>query len=706
MALAASATPAGRAPRRAPRRPAAIASPAIRRAPGPPASAGPVVPSRKVAVLVEPSPFSHVSGMQGRFLRMVEDLTRAGDDVVVFTPDPDPPAEWGGARVVGLSGFCLPGYDTGTLRLSFGLDGRMWAELRRDRPDVIHCSSPGLLVFSAIALSKALDVPLVVSYHTHVPHYIPRYTWAGLVGPMWSVIRACSRAAQLTLVTSHVMQEELRGQGCPRLAVWPRGVDTEAFHPRFQSQHMRRRMAGGREGPVLAYVGRLGAEKNLYALREVASRVPGATVCFVGDGPEREGLEAHFEGCNATFMGLLRGEELASAYASADVFVMPSESETLGFVVLEAMASGTPVVAVAAGGIKDIVTSPGEVGMLYSPGDYEGAAVAVNSLLGDAGLRERVGAGGRAEAERWGWAASNNVLRTELYSRAIRQRQLRRKLGGALERIEHRQRLKGAVEGLLRSQHAIHAVVIALCSCVLLGSPGPAAAAGGAASAGYAWIEAVQGLGSAGPVAMLALVVLGELVPLVPTQPFAIASGLLFGWGTGWALTLAGTTAAAVAAFQLSRTQGLANVEELMAGELGSRGRKGLQSQLGRVQDAVSAGSELERTFKVFLLRLTPVVPFSVSNYLLGLTRLSLASFVAGTTLGMAPWMAFYAFVGSTGRALLASGLTVESAMVSLSEGLASNPYLIYLEGVAVATLAGFLAVRALREARAQDVEP
>ena len=104
-----------------------------------------------------------------------------------------------------MLGFKLPFYQAPTLLLSLGLSVRVLWYLMTKRPDIIHVSSPGLLVFSAVLYAKLLSIPLVVSYHTHIPEYIPRYTWKGLVGPMWSIIRWCTRMSDLTLVTSKAM---------------------------------------------------------------------------------------------------------------------------------------------------------------------------------------------------------------------------------------------------------------------------------------------------------------------------------------------------------------------------------------------------------------------------------------------------------------------------------------------------------------------
>jgi sulfoquinovosyltransferase len=191
----------------------------------------PGVAHRNVAIFVEPSPFSHVSGMKNRFECLIRNLRDQGDDVIVFTPDKSPPKDYYGAKVrsasatpswllawlcsrlkhevmlqiVKVLGFKLPFYQAPTLLLSLGLSVRVLWYLMTKRPDIIHVSSPGLLVFSAVLYAKLLSIPLVVSYHTHIPEYIPRYTWKGLVGPMWSIIRWCTRMSDLTLVTSKAM---------------------------------------------------------------------------------------------------------------------------------------------------------------------------------------------------------------------------------------------------------------------------------------------------------------------------------------------------------------------------------------------------------------------------------------------------------------------------------------------------------------------
>ncbi|XRB20163.1 sulfoquinovosyl transferase [Pseudoscourfieldia marina] len=418
-------------------------------------------PTRRVAVIVEPSPFSHVSGMKNRFLQLIRTLRGAGDEVLVVTPDPNCPEFYHGAKCQHVAGFRLPLYGAPTLLLSLGLSIRLFVNLWKLKPHVIHVSSPGLLVFASILYSRLLHVPLVVSYHTHIPEYIPRYTWRGLVEPMWSVIRFCSRAAHRTLVTSTIMRDELGQHGVDNIGVWPKGVDTDRFHPRFREgggspalmrvatppaelddadvdaspltgAAMRKVMTGGRSGKLLICVGRLGAEKNLFDLKDILAKVqqtPGledTSLCLVGDGPSRKELEAHFEGTNTVFLGMVTGDDLSQAYANGDVFVMPSESETLGFVVLEAMASGVPCVAVAAGGLLDIIED-GRTGLFYPSGDFDKAAELTVKLLKDDKAREELACSSRREAERFGWAAATGTLRRCDYTIAIRHHRERRK---------------------------------------------------------------------------------------------------------------------------------------------------------------------------------------------------------------------------------------------------------------------------------------
>ncbi|ONK62077.1 uncharacterized protein A4U43_C07F120 [Asparagus officinalis] len=307
-----------------------------------------VTKPRRIALFVEPSPFAYVSGYKNRFQNFIKNLREMGDEVIVVTNHEGVPEEFYGAKVIGSWSFPCPWYQK--VPLSLALSPRIIAEVAKFKPDIIHASSPGIMVFGALAIAKMLSVPIVMSYHTHVPIYIPRYTFSWLVKPMWMVIKFLHGAADLTLVPSAAISRDLQAADVTtanRIRLWNKGVDSESFHPRFCNYEMRLRLSNGEpEKPLIIHVGRLGVEKSLDFLKQVMDRLPGVRIAFIGDGPYRSDLEKMFSGMPAVFTGMLQGEELSQAYASGDIFVMPSESETLGQVVLESMSSGVPVVAV------------------------------------------------------------------------------------------------------------------------------------------------------------------------------------------------------------------------------------------------------------------------------------------------------------------------------------------------------------------------
>lgn len=168
---------------------------------------------------------------------------------------------------------------------------------------------------------------------------------------------------------------------------------------------------------LMVYVGRLGTEKRLKDIKAVMERVPNARLCLVGSSPQEDELQEFFKDTNTVFTGSLSGDDLSSAFASGDAFIMPSDSETLGFVVLESMASGVPVVGARAGGIVDLIDHE-RTGFLVEPGDTDGY---VNSLikLQDTAFRQDMGDKARVETERWGWEAATSVLRNIQYEKAM-----------------------------------------------------------------------------------------------------------------------------------------------------------------------------------------------------------------------------------------------------------------------------------------------
>lgn len=358
-----------------------------------------------------------VDGIVTRLRHTIEHLQRNGDRVLVVAPDGGL-TEYKGAKVHGIPGFPLPLYPE--LKLALPPIGTRNA-IEEFQPDLIHVVNPAVLGMGGIYYAKTLNIPLVASYHTHLPQYLQHYGLGALEGLLWEILKAAHNQAQLNLCTSSIMVKELVNHGIERVDLWQRGVDTEMFQPHLASAQMRSRLSHGNpEAPLLLYVGRVSAEKQIDEIKPVLEAIPEARLAIVGDGPHREALEAHFAGTNTHFVGYLQGLELASAFASADAFVFPSRTETLGLVLLEAMAAGCPVVAARSGGILDIVTD-GVNGYLFEPDDPQGAITATRSLLAAKEIREQLRSNARAEAERWGWAAATRQLQN--YYRSVVDRQ-------------------------------------------------------------------------------------------------------------------------------------------------------------------------------------------------------------------------------------------------------------------------------------------
>lgn len=363
-------------------------------------------------VLITETFLPKIDGIVTRLCHTLRHLRRDGHQVLVVAPQGV--QEFEGTPVHGVAGFSFPLYPE--LKTAIPRPS-VFRAIRNFRPDVIHAVNPAVLGFAAFFASTGHRVPLVVSYHTHLPKYLHYYKLGGLEGMMWWGMRQGYNRADLLLATSQVMQAELESHGIPRVQLWQRGVDTEMFHPQRRTAAMRERLTQGHpHDKLLLYIGRLSAEKEIEQCRTVLEALPGVRLALVGDGPHRAKLEQYFAGTNTLFAGFLKGEELAAAYASADAFMLPSRTETLGLVLLEAMAAGCPVVTPRAGGTSDIVQD-GVTGHLYDPDNPASAIDAVRRLLFDADYHATMSCRARADAERWGWSAATRQL--EDYYRGV-----------------------------------------------------------------------------------------------------------------------------------------------------------------------------------------------------------------------------------------------------------------------------------------------
>ncbi len=361
-----------------------------------------------------------VDGIVTRLTKTLPHLVEAGDEVLIFCPE-GAPDNHSGAQVVGVPAMPLPLYP----ELKLALPRPAVSEaLERFRPELVHVVNPAVLGLGGIWLAKTRNLPLVASYHTHLPKYLEHYGMGMLEPLLWELLKAAHNQAELNLCTSNAMVDELAAKGIEHTALWQRGVDTELFRPELASPAMRERLHGGHNdtGNLLLYIGRLSAEKQIERIRPVLDALPKARLALVGDGPHRQQLERVFEGTATTFVGYLSGDALASAYASGDAFVFPSSTETLGLVLLEAMAAGCPVVGANRGGIPDIVTD-GVNGRLYEPDQPDSLITAIQRLLGDQASRSQLRQSARLEAERWGWAGATAQLRG-YYRQVLKRRPL------------------------------------------------------------------------------------------------------------------------------------------------------------------------------------------------------------------------------------------------------------------------------------------
>lgn len=270
-----------------------------------------------------------------------------------------------------------------SIRLSLPLTRPTTRFLDQFRPDLVHVATEGPLGVVGRAWALKHDVPLVTSFHTDFPRYARDYHAGALEPAVWKWLAWFHRPARLTHTPGDGTRSELLAHGISQAVVWGRGVDATHFNPGRRSAACRRWLAGGDDTTIVLHVGRLAPEKNLDVLADawrMTRAALGQRVAFAmaGDGP----LSARLRGKLpwARQIGFVDRETLATLYASADILVLPSKTETCGLVALEGMASGLPVVAANAGGLKESVRD-GETGYLVSPDDPHGYVDAITKLV-------------------------------------------------------------------------------------------------------------------------------------------------------------------------------------------------------------------------------------------------------------------------------------------------------------------------------------
>jgi glycosyltransferase involved in cell wall biosynthesis len=292
-------------------------------------------------------------------------------------------------------------------RVSYRFPSGVQERLEAFRPDLVHLATPDVLGFRALQWARRNAVPTVASYHTHFPSYLDYYRLGALEGALWAYTRWFYNRCAQVYVPSWPMADELREHGVTApLKLWARGVELDRFSPAHRSAAWREAQGYAADEVVVAFVSRLVVEKGLDVYADVVAGLQAqgmkARALVVGEGPAGDMVREKLP--RAVFTGHLQGDELATAYASADVFLFPSETETFGNVTLEALASGLPVVAADAAGSRMLVDD-GATGRLCPPRDTDAFMAATAELVRNPDLRARMGAEAREAARAYAWPA-------------------------------------------------------------------------------------------------------------------------------------------------------------------------------------------------------------------------------------------------------------------------------------------------------------
>ncbi|MEV4754617.1 glycosyltransferase family 1 protein [Micromonospora sp. NPDC049559] len=359
----------------------------------------------RIAIVTESFP-PDVNGVAHSVVRVAEHLVQRGHTPVVIAPAPSlATRRIAGAHpyeVVRVPSVAVPRYRSFRLGLP---TPRLAEALISHAPDVVHLASPFVLGARAVALAEQLRLPTVAVYQTDVASYARAYRLGWGEAAAWRWIRNIHNSAGRTLAPSSSAASDLVAHGVQRVRRWGRGVDAVRFDPAKRHELVRRALAPAGE-VLVGYVGRLAAEKRVDLLAETC-RIPGVRVVVIGDGPARRDLEKALP--DALFLGARHGDQLARIYASLDIFAHTGPFETFGQAVQEALASGLPVVAPAAGGPVDLVR-PGVTGTLVPPEDGPALAEAVAALAADTQLRRSYGAAARAGIAARSWTAVGDEL--------------------------------------------------------------------------------------------------------------------------------------------------------------------------------------------------------------------------------------------------------------------------------------------------------
>jgi glycosyltransferase involved in cell wall biosynthesis len=373
--------------------------------------------SLRIALVTETYP-PEVNGVAVTLARVVEGLQDRNHDVQLVRPrQQSDAARQDDVRMheVLMRGLPIPRYP----HLRMGVPSK-WALVKLwavQRPDIVHVATEGPLGWSALQAARYLHLPVSSDFRTNFHAYSRHYGIGWLRKPIMAYLRRFHNSAGCTMVPTEALRRDLAKYGFQRLTVVARGVDTHLFSPQRRSDELRAQWGARQDDLVVTCVGRLAAEKNLalvvQAYEAIRSIQPSARLVFVGDGPMRSELMARCPG--AHFARQRRGEDLARCYASADLFLFPSVTETYGNVVNEALASGLAVVAFDCAGAAQTIRT-GESGWLVPEGDTHAFLAAACGVAGDRERMRALGLKARQVALGLDWEAIIDRLEGVLHT--------------------------------------------------------------------------------------------------------------------------------------------------------------------------------------------------------------------------------------------------------------------------------------------------
>lgn len=348
--------------------------------------------------------YNHVvDGVSLTLNRLVSYLECEETPVHVFAPTSSaPPIEHAGTMTA-VPSLDMPGRPE--YQVSFGMSPRVIGQLNRFSPTIVHIATPDILGLQALAYAKLRRIPVVASYHTHFSSYLSFYRMEWAESAIWAYLRWFYKKCEHLYVPSRSMMDVLKTHGIEDgVELWPRGVDLRLFSPEKRSMRWRRSIGFDDDDIVISFISRLVIEKGLdvYAdvLQELINAGKKVRGLVVGSGPADAMLRERFP--RAVFLGHLGGEDLATAYASSDIFLFPSATETFGNVTLEAMASGVPTLCADATGSNSLVL-PGKTGYLARAGDVASFVEYATCLIDETEKRMQMSMQARLEAETYSW---------------------------------------------------------------------------------------------------------------------------------------------------------------------------------------------------------------------------------------------------------------------------------------------------------------